>query len=142
MFINLLFSFGVSDFIMIAILVFLVVLMVLGMMRNRKYQTKLQGMRDDIKVGSQIMTDTGIVGEVVEVTNDGDQKYLTLKSGTGKNVGFLKVHINSVYYVFEEGKLNYAGGKEEEEFAFLADDSTEKTEEVKQEEEKSKKTTK
>lgn len=142
MFINLLFSFGVSDFIMIAILVFLVVLMVLGMMRNRKYQTKLQGMRDDIKVGSQIMTDTGIVGEVVDVTTDGDQKYLTLKSGTGKNVGFLKVHINSVYYVFEEGKLNYAGGKEEEEFEFLADDSTEKTEEVKQEEEKSKKTTK
>lgn len=120
-FVNLLAGFGVSDGIMIAILVFLVLLMVLGTMKNRKFNSKLQTMRDEIKVGARVMTDTGIAGEVVDVTTEDEQKYLTLKSGTGKNVGFIKVHINSIYYVFEDDKLSYAGKKEEDEFAIFAE---------------------
>lgn len=121
-FVNLLAGFSVSDGIMIAILVFLVLLMVLGTMRNRKFNSKLQDMRNDISVGARVMTDTGIAGEVVDISTEDEQKYLTLKSGTGKNVGFIKVHVNSIYYVFEDNKLNYAGRKEEDEFAVFADE--------------------
>lgn len=131
-FVNLL-KFGVSDAIMIAILVFLVLLMVMSTMKNRKFNDKLQTMREDIQVGSKVMTDTGIAGEVVDITTEQEQKYLTLKSGTGKNVGFIKVHINSIYYIFEDDSLNYVGKKDEDEFAVFADEpKAEKTEEVKQ----------
>lgn len=120
-FVNLL-KFSVSDGIMIAILVFLVLLMVLSTMKNRKFSNKLQTMRDDIVVGSRVMTDTGIAGEVVDITTEDEQKYLTLKSGTGKNVGFIKVHINSIYYIFEDNNLKYAGKQDEDEFAVFADE--------------------
>ena len=106
-FINVL-AFGVESILMIAILAFLVVLMVLGYMKRRKFNTQLQDLRDNIKEGDKVMTDTGVVGEIVETTTEGEHKYFVIKSGTEKNFGFIKVHANAVYYVFDKDEPKYA----------------------------------
>ncbi|MBQ7797783.1 MAG: preprotein translocase subunit YajC [Clostridia bacterium] len=106
-FINVL-AFGVESVLMLAILVFLVVLMVLGYMKRRKFNTQLQDLRNNIKVGDKVMTDTGVVGEIVDISTEGEHKYFVIKSGTETNFGFVKVHANAVYYVFDNNTPKYA----------------------------------
>ena len=112
-FINIL-KFDVGSLLMLAILLFLVVLMVLGYMKRRKFNTQLQDLRDNIKVGDKVMTDTGVVGEVVDASTEGEYKYFTIKSGTDKQFGFIKVHANAVYYVFDKDTPKYATTETEE----------------------------
>ena len=106
-FINVL-AFGVESILMLAILLFLVVLMVLGYMKRRKFNTQLQDLRENIKVGDKVMTDTGVVGEIVNVETEGEHKYFTIKTGSNKNFGYVKVHANAVYYVFDKETPKYA----------------------------------
>ncbi|MBQ8522949.1 MAG: preprotein translocase subunit YajC [Clostridia bacterium] len=98
----------VGSILMLAILLFLVVLMVLGYMKRRKFNTQLQDLRDNIKVGDKVMTDTGVVGEIFEVSTEGEHKYFVIKSGTDKKFGYVKVHSNAVYYVFDKNEPKYA----------------------------------
>ncbi len=105
--INNILAFKVEALLMIAILLFLVVLMVMGYMKRRKFNTQLTELRDSIKVGDKVMTDTGVVGEVVESSTEGEHKYIVIKSGTEKNFGFIKVHANAIYYVFDKNEPKY-----------------------------------
>lgn len=113
-FINVL-AFGVESILMLAILAFLAVLMVLGYMKRRKFNTQLQDLRENIKVGDKVMTDTGVVGEIAEVATEGEHKYFVIKSGTEKNFGFVKVHANAVYYVFNNEEPKYVTTESNEE---------------------------
>ena len=99
---------GVESILMLAILAFLVVLMVLGYAKRRKFNTQLQDLRDNIKVGNKVMTDTGVVGEIIDVTTEGEHKYFTIKTGTKDKFGYIKVHANAVYYVFDKEEPVYA----------------------------------
>lgn len=112
-FINLL-AFDVSSVLMIAILLFLVALMVLSYLKRRKYTGQLQQLRDDMKVGNKVMTDTGVVGEIVDIATEGEHKYVTIKSGTNDKFGYVKVHANAVYYVFDKDEPKYATTEKEE----------------------------
>ena len=112
-FINVL-AFNVESLLMLAILAFLVVLMVLGYMKRRKFNTQVQELRDNVKVGDKVMTDTGVVGEIVDVSTEGEHKYFTIKSGTAKNFGYIKVHANAVYYVFDKNEPKYATTEKDE----------------------------
>lgn len=114
-FTNLL-AFRVETLLMVVILAFLVVLMVFGYLKRRKFGTQLQSMRDNIKKGDRVMTDTGVVGEILDITVEGEHKYFTIKTGSGKNVGYMQIHSNAVYYVFDDKTPNYTGVKEEESF--------------------------
>lgn len=108
-------AFGVESVLMLAILAFLVVLMVLGYAKRRKFNTQLQDLRDNVKVGSKVMTDTGVVGEIIAITTEGEHKYFTIKSGTNDKFGYIKVHSNAVYYVFDNENPVYASTEEVEE---------------------------
>ncbi|MBO5910139.1 MAG: preprotein translocase subunit YajC [Clostridia bacterium] len=95
-------AFSVGNVLMLVILLFLVGLMVLGYLKRRKFNTQLQELRDSINVGDKVMTDTGVVGEIVDASTEGEHKYFTIKSGTDDKFGFIKVHANAVYYVFDK----------------------------------------
>ena len=69
-------------------------------MKKKKFNTELGQMRDDLKVGDKVMTDAGVVGEVVESFVEEEYKYFVLKTGKGNNVGYFTVHANAIYYVF------------------------------------------
>lgn len=103
---------GVEGVLMLAILGFLVVLMMLGYAKRRKFNTQLQDLRNNIKVGSKVMTDTGVVGEIAAITTEGEHKYFTIKTGTKDMVGYIKVHANAVYYVFENETPVFAAAED------------------------------
>ena len=107
-------AFGVESVLMLSILLFLVVLMVLGYMKRRKFNTQLQDLRENIKAGDKVMTDTGVVGEIVDVETEGEHKYFTIKTGSKKNFGYVKVHANAVYYVFDKETPKYATTESDE----------------------------
>ena len=57
-------------------------------------------MREELKAGDKVMTDTGVVGEVVDSYVEDEYKYFVLKSGKGDKVGYFTVHANAIYYVY------------------------------------------
>ena len=100
----------VSTIIMLVVLVFLLVLMALGYLRRKKFNDKLMLMRSQLKIGDKVMTDTGVVGEVVDKRADGEFNFVTIKTGTEDHVGYMEIHENAVYYTFnKDGEPSYAG---------------------------------
>ncbi len=86
--------------LVIVLLVLVVALFVMSYLKRRKFNGELSAMREELKTGDKVMTDTGVVGEVVESYVEDEYKYFVLKSGKGNNVGYLTVHANAIYYVF------------------------------------------
>ena len=101
-------KFNLESALMLAILFFLVLLMVFGYAKRRRYNNQLQAIRDNIKKGDKVMTDTGVVGEIVDISTEGEHSYFTIKTGTDKQFGFIKVHSNAVYCVFDKETPKYA----------------------------------
>lgn len=100
----------VSTIIMLVVLIFLVGLMALGYLRRKKFNDKLMQMRSQLKIGDKVMTDTGVVGEVVDKRTDGEFSFVTIKTGTEDHVGYMEIHENAVYYTFnKDGDPEYAG---------------------------------
>ena len=131
---NLLLKVEVSNIIMLAVLLFLIALMVFGYFRRSKYAKNLSNMRAELKTGDKVMTDTGIVGEIVDKRVDGEYNFVTIKTGSGDHVGYMEIYENSIYYVFgKDGEPDYAGQKLAEEQTETASNDTksEKQEETK-----------
>lgn len=84
----------------IILIVLLVALFVISGMKKKKFNAELSQMREELKVGDKVMTDSGVVGEVVDSYVEEEYKYFVLKSGKGNNTGYFTVHGNSIYYVF------------------------------------------
>ena len=55
------------EIILIAVLVVLLVaLYVISFMKKKKFNTEMNTLREELKVGDKVMTDSGVVGEVVD----------------------------------------------------------------------------
>jgi len=92
---------GHMEIILLVVLIVLVVaLFVISYMKKKKFNTELGQMREDLKVGDKVMTDAGVVGEVVDSYVEEEYKYFVLKTGKDKNIGYFTVHANAIYYVF------------------------------------------
>ncbi len=86
--------------LMIVLLVLVVALFVISYLKKKKFNTNLNQLREELKNGDKVMTDSGIVGEVVDSYEEEGYKYFVLKSGRNDNVGYYAVHANAIYYVF------------------------------------------
>lgn len=86
--------------LLIVLLVLVVALFVMSYLKKKKFNTELGSMREELKVGDKVMTDTGVVGEVVESFTEDEYKYFVLKTGRGEHTGYFTVHANAIYYVF------------------------------------------
>jgi DNA gyrase/topoisomerase IV subunit A len=51
--------------------------------RKKKYNDSLTSMRDELKKGDKVLTDSGVVGSVVESYEEDGYKYFVLKTGKG-----------------------------------------------------------
>lgn len=92
--------------LIVVLLVLLVALFVISSMKKKKFNQEMNQLREDLKKGDKVMTDSGIVGEVVESYIEEDYKYFVLKSGKGDNTGYFTVHANAIYYVFGKEAKN------------------------------------
>jgi len=105
--------------LVVVLMVLLVALFVISGMKKKKFNAEMGQMREELKNGDKVMTDSGIVGEVVDSYIEEDYKYFVLKSGKGDNSGCFTVHANAIYYVFgkeqkqETKKIVVAPKKEE-----------------------------
>lgn len=115
MFTNLmLFTLDVSSIIMLLILLCLVGLMAFGYFKRKKVDTRLQEMRNDLKVGDKVMTDTGIMGVVVSKRTQDEYNFVTIKTGDDEHAGYLEVFQDAIYYTFnKEGEPDFAGQNDE-----------------------------
>lgn len=86
--------------LVVVLIVLLVALFVISGMKKKKFNAEMGQMREELKNGDKVMTDSGIVGEVVESFVEEEYKYFVLKSGKGDNTGYFTVHANAIYYVF------------------------------------------
>ena len=92
--------------LLVVLVVLLVGMFVVSYMRKKKYNQGLSSMRDELKKGDKVMTDSGIVGEVVDSYTEEEYKYFVLKSGRGNNVVYYTVHANAIYYVYGKDEAN------------------------------------
>ena len=86
--------------LVVVLIVLLVALFVISGMKKKKFNAEMGQMREELKKGDKVMTDSGIVGEVVDSYVEEEYKYFVLKSGKGENTGFFTVHANAIYYVY------------------------------------------
>jgi len=92
---------GHMEIILLVVLIVLVVaLFVISYMKKKKFNTELGQMREDLKVGDKVMTDAGVVGEVVDSYVEEEYKYFVLKTGKDKNIGYC----NQGYKIYREGE--------------------------------------
>ena len=90
-----------TEIILLVVLIVLVVaLFLMSYFKKKKFNNELSLMRDELTVGDKVMTDTGVVGEVVDSYVEDEYKYFVLKTGKDKNIGYFTVHANAIYYVF------------------------------------------
>ncbi len=94
----------VETILLIVLIVLVVALFVISYFKKKKFNTELGQMRDELKVGDKVMTDTGVVGEVADSYVEDEYKYFVLKTGKDDKIGYFTVHANAIYYVF--GKEN------------------------------------
>ncbi len=121
----------------IVLLIILVVLVValfgFSFFKRKKFNNELASMRAELKIGDKVMTDAGVVGEVVDSYMEDEYKYFVLKTGKDKNVGYINVHANAIYYVYnkEEPKKVVVKVDEpkEEQAASTSEPSTEQSKE-------------
>lgn len=96
-----------TEIILLVVLIVLVVaLFLMSYFRKKKFNNELGQMRNELKVGDKVMTDTGVVGEVVDSYVEDEYKYFVLKTGKDKNIGYFTVHANAIYYVFGKEEAN------------------------------------
>lgn len=113
--------------LIIVLFVLLIALFAMGYVKKRNFNAKLDTLRSELKNGDKVMTDSGLVGEVVDSYIEDEYKYVVLKSGKGDNSGFITVHANAIYYVF--GKDDGLNKKTEPVVVKIAPKTVEKTEE-------------
>ena len=92
--------------LLVVLIVLLVAMFVMSYIKRKKYNQGLSSMREELKKGDKVMTDSGIVGEVVDSYTEEEYKYFVLKSGKGDKVGYFSVHANAIYYVFGKDDAN------------------------------------
>ena len=89
------------EIILLVVLIALVAaLFAFNFLKRKKFNSELKTLREELKPGDKVMTDSGVVGEVVESYVEDEYTYFVLKSGKGSNVGYYTVHGNAIYYVF------------------------------------------
>ena len=86
--------------LVVVLIVLLAALFAISSMKKKKFNTEMAQMREELKVGDKVMTDSGVVGEVVDSYVEEDYKYFVLKTGRNENVGYFTVHANAIYYVY------------------------------------------
>ena len=86
--------------LVVVLIVLLAALFAISSMKKKKFNQEMGQMREELKVGDKVMTDSGVVGEVVDSYVEEDYKYFVLKTGRNDNVGYLTVHANAIYYVY------------------------------------------
>ena len=74
------------------LLVLLVAYIIYMIVARRKSDAKTAEMMESLKVGDKVVTNSGIYGEIVSITQTTLGKVMVLKTGEGKNISYISVN--------------------------------------------------
>lgn len=74
----------------------LIIITVLGSIRNKKERTARNEMVESLKIGDEVVTYAGIYGKIVSFSHTTDGKVVLIASGDGDRVSYLQIHINAI----------------------------------------------
>ncbi len=80
----------------IIILAGLVLITVLGSLRNKKERTTREQMVQSLKIGDKIVTYAGLYGKIISITNTTDGKVVLILTGEGDKISYMQMHINAI----------------------------------------------
>ena len=100
--------------LMIVLMLALVALFAIQYVRKNKYNAGLNELRKDLKAGDKVMTDSGLVGTIVDFYDEENYKYVVLESGKGEHIGYFTVPANAIYYVYGKDFKTESQNKKED----------------------------
>lgn len=93
-------DFSASQWIVLSLILALIVLYPFFVaFKNRKERERFEQITGSLKVGDKVITSSGIVGEIVAISEEPTGKMFTLKTGDDNHVGYIKIDILAVYNV-------------------------------------------
>ena len=96
---------GTTQIILLCTIVILVVMYpILTRIRNKKDIEKLQQQTDNLKVGTKVLTTSGIYGTVVELREENERTLVVIETGSKDKKGYLAIEAFAIYTVFDEEK--------------------------------------
>ena len=94
---------GATQIILLCTIVILVVMYpILTRIRNKKDIEKLQQQTDNLKVGTKVLTTSGIYGTVVELREENERTLVVIETGSKDKKGYLAIEAFAIYTVFDE----------------------------------------
>ena len=112
-----------TQWILPAVLLVLVVgIFVLNYFRSKKNKENMQNMVDNLKVGDNVKTYSGLYGKILEIVETTDGKVAVLETGSEKNRGIFSIDINAIYGIDEKKPVVY------DENGNIVDETAEKVE--------------
>lgn len=82
---------------LIICVVLLVAMVVVYLLRKKRYNDQMDSMQSNLKVGDVIVTYSGIVGKIIDIKTNQNGKFFTIETGEGNHLGYVKVDSRSIY---------------------------------------------
>ena len=82
--------------IWIILIVLLIGLMIFSTIRRRKYDSQVQNLLDNLKVGDHVQTYSGFYGKIVSIRQTTDGKVVLIEMGEGNKKGYIEADINAI----------------------------------------------
>lgn len=79
--------------LIVAVIAYMIVMIVM----RKKSEGKVAEVQNGLKVGDKVVTNSGIYGEIVSITETTVGRVAVIKSGEGKNVSYVTVHTSVIY---------------------------------------------
>ncbi len=93
-----------GSLLMLLLMVFAIVfLLILPARRQKKMQAQLKERQENMKAGTEVMTNFGLYGKVVSVDQDKNLAYLEIAPGTE-----IRVHLQTVSTIIDEQEAKTA----------------------------------
>lgn len=89
-------SFLAQNWPILAIIGILIIFMVFGSIRRKKYDSQVQDLLSNIKIGDKVKTYSGFYGTVVSIRETTDGKVVLIEMGEGAKKGYVEMDINAI----------------------------------------------
>lgn len=89
-------SFLAANWPILAIIGVLILFMIFGSIRRKKYDTQVQDLLSNIKIGDKVKTYSGFYGTVVSIRETTDGKVVLIEMGEGNKKGYVEMDINAI----------------------------------------------
>ena len=91
---------------MIILLVVLFIIMIVpSILKSRKEMKAREELNDSIKVGTKVITVSGIYGKVTAMEETSDGTVVTIATGDAKNASTITMHINAIAGIDSKKKV-------------------------------------